>query len=76
MDWTDTRMTTSEGLGTLHLTPSVAGPYSRGDDDVTAFVTRYARAAIARLHLRSVLVTAPDGRVLGEVLPEPPRTPF
>jgi hypothetical protein len=76
MDWTGTRMRSSGDVGELILTDSVTGPYQRGDEGVTEFVVRYARAAIKRLSLRTVLVKSGAGEVLGEVLPEAKKAPF
>jgi hypothetical protein len=74
MDWTGTRLRSSEGRGELILAQGITGPYARGDVSVTDFVTRYAHAAMARLSLHSVLVKGADGEVLGEVLPPPKPT--
>jgi hypothetical protein len=76
MDWTGTRLRSADQLGELTLTDDVARSYARGDEGVTDFVTRYARAAIERMGLKSVLVRGPTGAPLGEVLPEQKKAPF
>lgn len=76
MDWTGTRMRTSEGVGELTLTPEIAGPYRDGQAGVTDFVTRYAHASITRMKLTRVVVLSPGGQVLGEILPPTKKAPF
>jgi len=63
-------------VGTLTLTPEVAGSYSREEAGVAEFVTSYCTRAIERMHLERVLVYDGAGRCLGEVLPPVRKTPF
>jgi len=76
MDWTGSRMHLVGKVGTLTLTPEVAGSYRREEAGVVEFVTTYATKAIERMHLERILVYGPEGDCLGEVLPPARTTPF
>lgn len=76
MDWTGTRLSVTGGIGQLILSAGIIGPYTRGEQGIVDFVTRYAQDAISRRRLDRIVVTDPAGQPLGDIYPARPKTPF